>query len=27
MSPGDVINAWMKDSDGETISILNAVCE
>jgi len=27
MSPGDVINAWMKNSDGETISILNAVCE
>ena len=27
MSPGDVINAWMKNSDGETISVLNAVCE
>jgi len=27
MNTGDVINAWMKNSDGETISILNAVCE
>ncbi len=27
MKTGDSIDAWMKNSDGETISILNAVCE
>ena len=27
MSPGDSVNAWMKNSEGETISVLNAVCE
>ena len=27
MSPGDSVNAWMDNSEGERISILNAVCE
>ncbi|HJL55001.1 MAG: fumarylacetoacetate hydrolase family protein [Candidatus Thalassarchaeaceae archaeon] len=27
MNTGDVIRAWMKNSDGEMISVLNAVCE
>jgi len=27
MNSGDVIEAWMKNSDGDTISVLNAVCE
>tara|TARA_B110000263_G_scaffold63495_1_gene54719 strand:+ start:15481 stop:16080 length:600 start_codon:yes stop_codon:yes gene_type:complete len=27
MKPGDIIDAWMKNSEGETISVLNAVCE
>tara|TARA_B100000902_G_scaffold227840_1_gene216283 strand:+ start:663 stop:1262 length:600 start_codon:yes stop_codon:yes gene_type:complete len=27
MSPGDLVNAWMKNLEGETISVLNAVCE
>ena len=27
MNKGDHIEAWMKNSDGETISVLNAVCE
>ena len=27
MSPGDSVNAWMDYSEGERISILNAVCE
>jgi len=27
MNKGDVIEAWMKNSDGETVSKLNAVCE
>ena len=27
MSPGDSVNAWMDNSEGERISVLNAVCE
>lgn len=27
MSPGDSVNAWMDNLEGERISILNAVCE
>ena len=27
MSPGDSLNAWMDNSEGERISVLNAVCE
>ena len=27
MSPGDSVNAWMDNSKGERISVLNAVCE
>ena len=27
MSPGDSVNAWMNNSEGERISVLNAVCE
>ncbi|MBR79331.1 MAG: hypothetical protein CMA88_00880 [Euryarchaeota archaeon] len=27
MNKGDVIEAWMKNSQGETVSLLNAVCE
>ena len=27
MSPGDSANAWMDNSEGERISVLNAVCE
>ena len=27
MSPGDSVHAWMKNSEGETISVLNAVCK
>ena len=27
MNKGDVIEAWMKNSHGETVSLLNAVCE
>mgnify|MGYP001977586149 FL=1 len=27
MNSGDVIEAWMRNSDGDTISVLNAVCE
>ncbi len=27
MNQGDIIEAWMKNSQGETVSLLNAVCE
>ena len=27
MSPGDSVNAWMDNPEGERISVLNAVCE
>ena len=27
MSPGDSVNAWMDNMEGERISVLNAVCE
>ena len=27
MSPGDSVNAWMDNSEGERVSVLNAVCE
>ena len=27
MRPGDSVNAWMDNSEGERISVLNAVCE
>ena len=27
MSPGDSVNAWMDNSEGDRISVLNAVCE
>ena len=27
MSPGDSVNAWIDNSEGERISVLNAVCE
>ena len=27
MSPGDSVNAWMDNSEGERISVLNAVCQ
>ena len=27
MSPGDSIDAWMKNTEGETVSHLKAVCE
>ena len=27
MSPGDSVSAWMDNSEGERISVLNAVCE
>ena len=27
MSPGDSVNAWMDNSEGERIRVLNAVCE
>ncbi len=27
MNKGDVVKAWMKNSHGETVSLLNAVCE
>ncbi len=27
MNKGDVVEAWMKNSHGETVSLLNAVCE
>ena len=27
MSPGDSVNAWMDNCEGERISVLNAVCE
>jgi 2-keto-4-pentenoate hydratase/2-oxohepta-3-ene-1,7-dioic acid hydratase in catechol pathway len=27
MHSGDIIEAWMRNADGDTISVLNAVCE
>ena len=27
MSPGDSVNAWMDNSEGDRLSVLNAVCE
>ena len=27
MSPGDLVNAWMDNSEGDRISVLNAVCQ
>ena len=27
MSPGDLVSAWMDNSEGDRISVLNAVCE